>query len=63
MSDVTIKIGKISISFPEDMMFDIATLEVDLRSALRNLERIRDGKRHPGRPKKVDPINVDKDGV
>jgi len=34
------------------MLFEVATLEVDIRQAIKTLERIRDGKRHPGRPKK-----------
>lgn len=45
-------IGGITVSVPEEKLYDVATLEADLRPVIRALERIRDGKRHPGRPKK-----------
>lgn len=54
MKVTLIEIGGIAVSVPQEKLFDIVTLRTDLRPVIRALERIRDGKRHPGRPRKVE---------
>lgn len=53
MSDNIVRIGKFGLVIPDEEMFKVATLQTDLRPALRALRRIEAGKRHPGRPRKV----------
>ena len=48
-----VSIGDIDVYVPQEKMFDVVTLKTDLRPVIKALERIRDGKRAPGRPKKV----------